>query len=420
MVAAGPDRDLPDGAPAERARERPRREHVRGRAVARVLVLAEAVRHAVDAQRARVDGARVHAPERAPRPERLDQGRLVAVVDVAQAQAPVLPRPPRVERAVARDGGRVRKAARDLRADDAGEAAPDEPRRLERPHVPVAQPPKAAAAPRVDVAVAREDRRVLAAAADARHGEAQQALDELRRRVAAVRVVVDRAHGVDDARRVRERDERGVEPAARREAPEARHRHELVARGHAERGPQRVDGAARLLAELVDDGARELAPGHLRRVPAEALDPEQPRRHVGDGRLRVVVAERAAGVARRRARVGRRRLGRRRGELADLALDVLQGRQRRAIPELGAEKIAPLLAQVLERAPRRLGAREEVRQPRPARARAVDGAQGPVERRREAARRRVLLPQRLAARFEKVERREAGVDDPIRLVARAW
>ena len=125
MVSAGPDRELPDGAPAERARERPRREHVRGRAVARVLVLAEAVRHAVDAQRARVDGARVHAPERAPRPERLDQGRLVAVVDVAQAQAPVLPRPPRVERAVARDGGRVRKAARDLRADDAGEAAPD-------------------------------------------------------------------------------------------------------------------------------------------------------------------------------------------------------------------------------------------------------------------------------------------------------
>ena len=50
----------------------------------------------------------------------------------------------------------------------------------------------------------------------------------------------------------------------------------------------------------------------------------------------------------------------------------------------------------------------------------MDGAQGPVERRREAARRRVLLPQRLAARFEKVERREAGVDDPIRLVARAW
>jgi hypothetical protein len=94
-------------------------------------------------------------------------------------------------------------------------------------------------------------------------------------------------------------------------------------------------------------------------------------------------------------------------------------RQRRAIPELGAEKIAPLLAQVLERAPRRLGAREEVRQPRPTRARAVDGAQGPLERRREAARRRVVVPQRLAARFQQVERREAGVDDPFRLVARA-
>ena len=48
---------------------------------------------------------------------------------------------------------------------DAGEAAADEPRRLERPHVPVAQPPKAAAAPRVDVAVAlsADARTVLAA-----------------------------------------------------------------------------------------------------------------------------------------------------------------------------------------------------------------------------------------------------------------
>ena len=77
--------------------------------------------------------------------------------------------------------------------------------------VAVAEAPEAPPAPGVDLARGREDRGVLAAAADARDGEAEEALDQGRRRLAALRVVVDGPHGVDDASGVAQGDEGGGE-----------------------------------------------------------------------------------------------------------------------------------------------------------------------------------------------------------------
>ena len=354
----------------------------------------------------------VHAPERLrDGEERRDE----KDSSTSEAAATVRGRspPPLVERAVTRASS-VPTTSHALKHNMRSRT--DEPPSLERPHVP-ANTPKGSASPRTsrrrwtaaysphegdDQAPVHRGRTIL-------HARRQRAIRRSRRR----RPCPWRRRR---APRCARRDKRGVEPAgAARSA--ARSRHELVARGHAPRPSRACRRRCRAAARRTRRRRRaRRAPGHLRRAPPRARS-RAASSNVGDGRLHVVVAERAAGVSSPPRARRRRRLGRRRGELADLAL-VSAASTPTSAPGTW-RRVLRFSRGVLERAPRR-PRRTRGGTPAAAGPRAGPWTPGPVGTCCVGRGRRSSPPRGSPPVSRNNKPAPSAKHDPIRIVARPW